>query len=125
MVMERVIVDHFGDREVLIATKDGLLVMLVPGEQRDVVSGVDIRDPADFLHTRLSQHAKNDRWQVAAGRPYPGAYGIARSYEEAREALLLARRLHLDDNAVQARTCFFTACWAAIRPPWSTWCSAC
>ena len=40
---------------------------------------------------------------MAAGRPYPGAYGIARSYEEAREALLLARRLHLDDNAVQAR----------------------
>ena len=39
---------------------------------------------------------------MAAGRPYPGAYGIARSYEEAREALFLARRLHLDD-AVQAR----------------------
>ena len=103
VVMERVIVDHFGDREVLVTTKDGLLVMLVPGEQRDVMSGVAIRDPATFVHARLSQHAKNDRWQVAAGRPYPGAYGIARSYEEAREALLLARRLHLDDNAVQAR----------------------
>jgi DNA-binding PucR family transcriptional regulator len=102
VVMERVIVDHFGDREVLVATKDGLLVMLVPGEQRDVISGVPIGDPATFVHGRLSQHAKNDRWQVAAGRPYPGAYGIARSYEEAREALLLARRLHLDD-AVQAR----------------------
>ena len=103
IVMERVIVDHFGDREVLVTTKDGLLVMLVPGEQRDVMSGVAIRDPATFVHARLGQHAKNDRWQVAAGRPYHGAYGIARSYEEAREALLLARRLHLDDNAVQAR----------------------
>jgi sugar diacid utilization regulator len=103
VAMERIIVDRFGDRDVLIATKDGLLVMLVPGELRDVVSGTDISDPAGFTHTRLSQHAKQDRWQVAAGRPYPGAYGIARSYEEAREALLLARRLHLGDNAVQAR----------------------
>ena len=102
VVMERIIVDRFGDRDVLIATKDGLLVMLVPGELRDVVSGTDISDAAGFAHTRLSQHAKKDRWQVAAGRPYPGAYGIARSYEEAREALLLARRLHLDD-ALQAR----------------------
>jgi sugar diacid utilization regulator len=102
VVMERIIVDRFGDRDVLIATKDGLLVILVPGELRDVVSGTDISDPAGFAHTRLSQHAKNDRWQVAAGRSYPRAYGIARSYEEAREALLLARRLHLDD-ALQAR----------------------
>jgi hypothetical protein len=32
-----------------------------------------------------------------------GAYGIARSYEEAREALLLMRRLHLDQKVVLAR----------------------
>ncbi len=103
VVMERLIVDRFGDREVLVATKDGLLVMLIPGELRDVPSGTDISDPAGFARTRLSQHAKHDRWQVAAGRPYPGAYGIARSYEEAREALLLVRRLHLHDDAVNAR----------------------
>jgi sugar diacid utilization regulator len=102
VAMERVIVDHFGDRDVLVTTKDGLLVILVPAEQRDAKSGVPIRDPATFVHTRLTQHATDDRWQVAAGRAYPGAYGIARSYEEAREALLLARRLHLGDNAVQA-----------------------
>jgi sugar diacid utilization regulator len=102
VVMERIVVDRFGDRDVLIATKDGLLVMLVPGELRDMVSGTDVPDPAGVIHSRLSQHAKNDRWQVAGGRSYPGAYGIARSYEEAREALLLARRLHLDD-ALQAR----------------------
>lgn len=101
--MERIIVDRFGDREVLVATKDDLLVMLIPGEPRDIVAGTDIPDPAGFAHTRLSQYANHDRWQVAAGRPYPGAYGIARSYEEAREALLLARRLHIEDNVVQAR----------------------
>jgi sugar diacid utilization regulator len=101
--MERAIVERFGDRDVMIASKDDLLVMLVPGELRDVVSGTDVLDPAGFAHSRLRQSARHDRWQVAAGRPYPGAYGIARSYEEAREALLLARRLHLDDNVVQAR----------------------
>ena len=103
VVMERAIVERFGDRDVMIASKDDLLVMLVPGEPRDVVSGTDVSDPAGFVHSRLRQSARHDRWQVAAGRPYPGAYGIARSYEEAREALLLARRLHLDDDVVQAR----------------------
>jgi sugar diacid utilization regulator len=103
VVMERAIVDRFGDRDVLIATKDNLLVMLIPGDLRDVVSGNDVPDPAAFAHTRLSRHAKPDRWQVAAGRPYPGAYGIARSYEEAREAHLLAQRLHHHDNVLQTR----------------------
>ena len=103
VVMERAIVERFGDRDVLIASKDDLLVMLIPGELRDVVSGTDVSDPAGFVHSRLRQSGRHDRWQVAAGRPYPGAYGIARSYEEAREALLLARRLHLDDDVVQGR----------------------
>src|SRR5829696_6794952 len=102
-VMERAIVERFGDRDVLIASKDDLLVMLIPGELRDVISGTDAPDPAGFVRSRLSQSARHDRWQVAAGRPYPGAYGIARSYEEAREALLLARRLHLEDDVVQTR----------------------
>jgi sugar diacid utilization regulator len=103
VVIERAIVERFGDRDVLIASKDDLLVMLIPGELRDVVSGTDASDPAGFAHSRLRQSARHDRWQVAAGRPYPGAYGIARSYEEAREAIMLARRLHLSDEVVQAR----------------------
>jgi DNA-binding PucR family transcriptional regulator len=36
------------------------------------------------------------------GRPYPGSYGIARSYEEAREGLTMAVRLHLDTPLVPA-----------------------
>lgn len=103
VVMERVVVDHFGDRDVLIATKDDLLVILVPCNLRDGMSGRDVSDPEGFVLNRLNQHATRDRWQVAAGRPYTGAYGIARSYEEAREALLLARRLHLDQSVIQAR----------------------
>lgn len=103
VAMERVIVDRFGDRDVLVATKDDLLVILIPGDLRDVVSGRDLSEPTGFVHARLSQHASQDRWQVAAGRLYTGAYGIARSYEEAREALLLARRLHLDQDLILSR----------------------
>jgi DNA-binding PucR family transcriptional regulator len=40
---------------------------------------------------------------VAAGRAFPGAYGVARSYEEAREALAFADRLDLDADVVHAR----------------------
>ena len=32
VVMERAIVERFGDRDVLIASKDDLLVMLIPGD---------------------------------------------------------------------------------------------
>ena len=103
MVIERAVVERFGDRDVLIASKDDLLVMLIPGDLRDLMSGTDVTDPAGFVHSRLRQSARHDRWQVSAGRPYPGAYGIARSYEEAREALLLARRLRLEADVLQAR----------------------
>lgn len=101
--MERVIVGRFGDRDVLAATKEGMLVVLVPGELGDGKVGVGSSDPAGFIHARLTARAKSEQWQVTAGRPYPGASGIARSYEEAREALLLGRRLHLDEHVVQAR----------------------
>lgn len=37
------------------------------------------------------------------GRPYPGAYGVARSYEQAREGITLAERLHPDRDMVQTR----------------------
>jgi DNA-binding PucR family transcriptional regulator len=39
---------------------------------------------------------------VAVGRAYPGLYGIARSYEEAREALTMAARLHVGSPVVDA-----------------------
>ena len=40
---------------------------------------------------------------MAAGRAFPGAYGVARSYEEAREALVLADRLGIDADVVEGR----------------------
>ena len=103
VVVERVIVDRFGDREVLVATKDGRLVVLVPGELPAMSSASRGRRNVQTLVQAELRRLGKDRWRVAAGRPHLGAYGIARSYEEAREALTLAERLHLDTDAVHGR----------------------
>lgn len=97
--MERAVVDRFGDREVLVATKDSFLTMILPVDPVGADGG---SDPAAvrFVHDQLGRYAGSTPWQVAAGRPYPGAYGVARSYEEAREVLTLARRLNRDASTV-------------------------
>jgi sugar diacid utilization regulator len=95
--LERVIVDQFGDRDVLVATKDNRLVVLVPATSAPAVH------VGRAIRKELSRLRGSGTWQVAAGRSFPGAYGVARSYEEAREALLLADRLHLDADVVDGR----------------------
>lgn len=102
-VLERVIVDRFGDRDVLVATKDNLVVVLVPSSGQHDPAQHAGDDLAGFTRSQLSRHDKTGQWQVAAGRAYPGAYGVARSYEEAREALLLARRLQVAAEDLQTR----------------------
>lgn len=99
-MLERVILDRFGDREVLVATKDGLLVVLIPTTSGPTPPSPGSADVGDLIHTALSRHRTGSVWTVATGRSYPGAYGIARSYEEAREALLLADRLQFDAPVV-------------------------
>lgn len=103
IVVERVIVDRFGDRDVLVATKDGCLVVLVPGEPSATPSPRGRPDVEAVMQAELRRLGKRSQWRVAAGRPHLGAYGIARSYEEAREALTLAERLRLDTDAVHGR----------------------
>jgi hypothetical protein len=95
---ERAVVSRFGDREVLVATKEHLLVVLVPaapgsGRHEDV--GATVRDA-------VSSGPGFGQWTVAVGRAHAGAYGIARSYEEAREALQLAGRLGTTPTVVHA-----------------------
>ena len=50
VVIERAIVERFGDRDVLIASKDDLLVMLIPGDLRDMV-----RAPTSLIRWFCSQ----------------------------------------------------------------------
>ncbi len=81
----------FGGRDVVVATKDGALVCVLP---------VTATEPAADL-ARTLQESGEGPWQVGVGRPYAGPGGLVRSYDEAREALKLARRLGLADPIVR------------------------
>ena len=100
IVLERAVVERFGDREVLVAAKDGNVVVLVPGSSGRPGRPVDV---TKLIQTTLARVRSGHPWRLAAGRPYVGAYGIARSYEEAREALSLAQLLNIDAGVVQPR----------------------
>jgi sugar diacid utilization regulator len=101
--LERTVVDRFGDREVLVATKDGRVVVVVPGGSAPAFARTPGADVGSVLHQELRRQGVPGRWRVAAGRAFPGAYGIPRSYEEAREALAFAERLGLPDDVVHVR----------------------
>ncbi len=104
--LEAVIFDRLGDRDVLVATKDGLLVVLAPA---DVAAAGRISPELEasnelgrLMHRELNRLRRGRPWRVAVGRPHAGLYGIARSYEEAREALAMAGRLHVDSPVLSA-----------------------
>ncbi|MFC0531300.1 PucR family transcriptional regulator [Phytohabitans kaempferiae] len=102
--LESTVFERLGDRDVLVATKEGLLVVLAPAEAATAApAGVARSDLGELVHGALDRLRHGRPWQVAVGRPHPGLYGIARSYEEAREALAMARRLHLDKPVVDAQ----------------------
>jgi len=105
--LEAVIFDRLGDRDVLVATKEGLLVVLAPADAVGAARTPPGRDAATelgrLMHDQLRRLPRGRPWRVAVGRPHPGLYGIARSYEEAREALTMATRLRLETPVVSAR----------------------
>jgi sugar diacid utilization regulator len=107
-MLEGVIFNRLGDRDVLVATKDGLLVVLAPADPAAAgrISPATTRADNDLgrlMHDELSRLPRGRPWRVAVGRPHPGLYGIARSYEESREALTMSRRLRLDTPVVGAQ----------------------
>ncbi|AEA27997.1 PucR family transcriptional regulator [Pseudonocardia benzenivorans] len=98
--LEHAVVDRFGDRDVLVATKDGWIVVIAPGGSD--ASGRPRAKLGDFIHAELGRSPRGRPWRVSVGRPYPGSYGVPRSYEEAREGLAMAVRLHLDAPVIEA-----------------------
>ncbi len=82
---------RFGNRRILIATKDGRLVCVAPGDQDDVLT-----------HFAKQAHAATDGGRVAIGRAQPGAGGIFHSYEEALGTLDLALRMEMDEPVLRA-----------------------
>jgi sugar diacid utilization regulator len=105
--LERVVLDRFGDRDVLVATKDGLVVVLALADATGataIKSGLTtVGDLGKIVHGELSRLRRGSPWRVAVGRAHPGAYGIARSYEEAREGLDMSARMNLDRPIVEMR----------------------
>lgn len=89
--VERALITRFGDRSVLLTTKDGRLLCIAPGHQNDVLT-----------HFAKQAHAATDGGRVAIGRPQPGPGGVVHSYEEALGVLELAERLDLDDPVLLA-----------------------
>ena len=105
--LERVVLDRFGDRDVLVATKEGLVVVIALADATgapDTSMGLATTGSlGKTVHSELSRLRRGSPWRVALGRAHPGAYGIARSYEEAREGLIMATRMHLDSPIVETR----------------------
>jgi sugar diacid utilization regulator len=100
--LERSIADTYDGREVLVDVREGRLIVVAPDTA--AVAGRGGRpDVGTAIRKALVRTRKGVQWRVAAGRAYAGAYGVARSYEEAREALELAEILHMDAPVVHAR----------------------
>ncbi|MGW0762668.1 PucR family transcriptional regulator [Streptomyces sp. NPDC002814] len=89
--VESALISRFGERRILLTTKDGRLICIAPGEQDDVLA---------FFAKQA--HTATDGGQVAIGRAHPGAGGVVHSYEEALNSLDLADRLHLHEPVLRA-----------------------
>ncbi len=89
--VESAVVARFGERHILLTTKDGRLVCIAPGDQEDVLA---------FFAKQA--HVTTEGGRVAIGRPHSGAGGVVHSYEAALNALELADRLDLDEPLLRA-----------------------
>ncbi|MBC3993287.1 helix-turn-helix domain-containing protein [Streptomyces sp. AC563] len=89
--VETSLLTRFGDRRILLTTKDGRLICIAPGDESDVLR-----------YFAKQAYAATDGGQVAIGRAHPGVGGVVHSYEEALNTLDLAARMHLDDPVLHA-----------------------
>lgn len=87
-----------GSPPTLIASKDGLLVVIATVSDPDAVTHI-----TDILTATLgSRTAPSRTWQIGIGRVRPGPAGVLASYQEATDALTLAALLELDTPVVAA-----------------------
>lgn len=89
--IEEAVLARFGNRHILVATKDGRLICVASGDQPEVLT---------YFAKRA--YAATDGGRVAVGRPHPGPGGVVQSYEEALGALDLAGRMALDGPVLYA-----------------------
>ncbi|WP_307714333.1 CdaR family transcriptional regulator [Streptomyces sp. V4I23] len=89
--VEAALLSRFGDRRILLTTKEGRLICVVPADQEEVVR-----------YFAKQAYAATGGGRAAIGRPHQGAGGVVRSYEEALNALDLADRIGLDEPVLHA-----------------------
>jgi sugar diacid utilization regulator len=85
---------RFGPRNVLVTTKEGILICVAPATVVEM--------PREFTRQVESVLGAGQRWYVAVGRQHAGPSGVVRSYEEARATLELAASLGLTARLVDA-----------------------
>jgi GGDEF-like domain/PucR C-terminal helix-turn-helix domain len=83
-----------GVGDTLVTTKEGLLACVLPAGSAD--------GAVESLATSMRRGLGAGGWRIGVGRPYPGAAGVLRSYEEARDALDVAARLDLPGQVVRS-----------------------
>jgi sugar diacid utilization regulator len=85
--VESALVGRFGTRDVLVTTKEGLLICVASA------TAVEVFDDLARL-VRAAMDADH-HWCIGVGRPHAGPGGVVRSYEEARGTVELAASLGL------------------------------
>ncbi|MFJ8473206.1 PucR family transcriptional regulator [Kitasatospora sp. NPDC094011] len=93
--VERELAGRFGERDVLLAGKDGRLVCIAPDSERAVLEAF-----ADL--TLRPGPGYRPVLRVSTGRRHSGASGVLRSYDEALDALDYAQRLGLSARQLKA-----------------------
>ncbi|MGW3072984.1 PucR family transcriptional regulator [Kitasatospora sp. NPDC001132] len=93
--VERELSGRFGERDVLLASKDGRLICIAPDAERALLEAfaeLALRPGPGYQPVR----------RVATGRRHSGPSGVPRSYEEALDALDYAHRLDLPARQLRA-----------------------
>lgn len=111
--VQRAVQGRQGDAEVIVASKEGRLVVVFAAPDRAAVDHVVDRITAtlgprpggadDEAPVRLSRRMVVGAWQVTLGRPGIGPEGVAASFREARAGHEIAERLGLPGPVVDAR----------------------
>ncbi len=89
--LERRLQGSTADADALVATKDGAIVVVSAAPDREAV-----RQVLERLRTVLGPPDRTG-WRAGVGRPGTGGGAVVQSYEQARRALDLARRLRWSD----------------------------
>ena len=102
--VEAVVADAAAPSPSVVATRGGQVVAIVGavgGDEADRVARALARAGAGRAQLEAGA-GQAPPWRIVVGRSYPGPSGVARSYEEAAEALDVAQRLGLPEPVADA-----------------------